>query len=129
MADDNYAVDVGLPFRFTEDCDILLDVDDAIIQQALDLITFTPAASLLLFPEMGSEITTSVFDPLDPVSNILIDNSIRKAMQKLEPRIVLDKKFIFTDDPDNNKKSVLVPGRVVPTNRPATLKLDVTNNS
>lgn len=127
--DTDYAVDVGLPFRFSEDCDLFLDSNDGIIEQAINIITHTPLGSIPLFPEMGSSVRNSVFDPLDDTANLVIDNSLRTAIERLEPRVVLDKQLKFDESADQQKRIVIVPARVIPTNRPIAPKVVIPNNT
>lgn len=113
--DPKYARDVSLPFRFTEDADIWLDEDQEVLDQALNLIAFTPQGTIPLAYELGTFLLFSVFDPLDPPTRLAIDTSLRKAFERLEPRVVLNDQFIFDETPDENKLIVIVPYHVAAT--------------
>ena len=52
--DTTYARDVSFPIRFTEECDVLLDEDQEVIEQALQMITFILSGSIRLYPQFGS---------------------------------------------------------------------------
>ncbi len=120
-----YARDVGYPFRFDADCDLALDEDENVIDQALILITFTPAGSVILFLELGCDIDFSVFDPLEPATQLAIDTSLRMAFEKLEPRVFLDREFIFDEIPDANELLVVVPYMIKNTNQMWNTRLTI----
>lgn len=110
--DTRYARDFSFPFQFNEDCDLLMDEDQEIIDQALQLITFIPQGSIRLFPEMGSSAQLAVFDPLDEETTLIFDTSLRNAFESLEPRVFLDKEFVFDESADEQKLVVIVPYKI-----------------
>lgn len=115
--DANWARDVSFPFRFTEDCNLELDEDEAVVEQALNLISFIPKGTIILFSVMGSALEISVFDQLDEETELLIDTSMREAFEELEPRVFLDKEFVFDQSPDEQKIIVIVPYHIKVTGR------------
>lgn len=112
-----FAADVGVPFRFSEDCDLYVDEDEAIIDQALNLITFTPQGTVPLASTFGSQAELSVFDQLDSSTELILDTSLRNAFESQEPRAVLDKEFKFDESADQKKLVVIVPYRVSVTGK------------
>lgn len=107
--DTAYARDLYFPLTFTDDCDLLMDEDVAVIDQSLQFITFIRQGTIRLFPEMGSYADRAVFDQLDEETELLIDSSLRSAFEALEPRVVLDKEFAFDETADEERIVVLVP--------------------
>lgn len=107
--DTRYARDISFPLRFGEDCDLLMDEDQEIIDQSLQLITMVPSSTIRLFPQFGSAVSSSVFDPLDEETELIIDTSMRTAFEALEPRVFLDREFTFDQTPDESKLIVIVP--------------------
>jgi len=110
--DTKYARDISFPLRFNDDCDLLMDEDQEVIDQALQLITFIPQGSIRLTPQFGSAILLSVFDQLDDETELIIDTSLRNAFETLEPRVFIDKEFIFDQSADERKLIVVVPYRI-----------------
>lgn len=110
--DTKYARDLSFPLRFTEDCDVLMDENQEIIDQSLQLITFIPQGSFRLFPDLGSAAQLGVFDPLDEETTLIFDTSLRSAFETLEPRVFLDKEFTFDETPDESKLVVIVPYKI-----------------
>lgn len=123
--DTAYARDISMPFRFNEECDILMDEDQEVIDQALILITFIPAGLIRLFPEMGSGAHLVLFDQLDDESTIILDTALRNAFESLEPRVFLDREFIFDESPDQLKIITIVPYKIKVTGELSATRLVV----
>jgi len=121
--DTSYARDVSFPIRFTEECDVLLDEDQEVIEQALQMITFISSGSVRLYPQFGSAAHLVVFDQLDEGSSIILDTSLRTAFESLESRVILDKEFIVDESADELKFIVIVPYRIRVTGELAATRL------
>lgn len=107
--DTRYCVDIANPFQWTEDGDLLLQVDHDVIEQSINLILFFAFRAFLMQPTFGSDFLMMVFDPLDQLSQIQMDTAIRKALTAQEPRIVLAKSLVFKDNPEDSERIILVP--------------------
>jgi phage baseplate assembly protein W len=110
--DVKYARDVSFPLRFDEDCDLFLDENEAIIDQSIQLIAFTNKGNVILTEDFGSSINLSVFDPLDTETELIIDTSLRQAFEANEPRVFLDKEFVFDESADESTLIIMVPYRI-----------------
>lgn len=110
--DTAYARDISFPLRFGEECDLLMDEDQEVIDQAITLITFIPSGSIILFPQMGSAAQLILFDQLDETSQLIMDTALRNSLESLEPRIMLDKELVFDESADEKKLICLVPYRI-----------------
>ena len=115
--DPKWARDIGFPFRFTEDCNLVLDEDEAIIDQALQLITFVKKGTVILFNVFGSAVEVSVFDPLDDATELVIDTSLRLAFEELEPRVFLEREFTFDQTADELKLIIIAPYKIKVTGK------------
>jgi phage baseplate assembly protein W len=110
-----YARDISFPMTFTEDCDLFIDENEQIINQALVLIVRTPKGTSVLFGDFGTDLMISLFDPNDDETQLLIDTSLRNSIELLEPRIFLDKDFVFDESTDGSKIIVLIPYKIIIT--------------
>lgn len=123
--DTRYARDIAFPFQFNEDCDLRMDEDNEVIEQALQLLTFIKKGSVRLHGTIGSEIKLALFDTLDEETELIIDASLRAAFEENERRIILDKEFVFDQSADESTLFVIVPYRVVITGLSTATKLIV----
>jgi phage baseplate assembly protein W len=123
MATQVYARDVSFPMRFDEDCDLFMDEDELLIDQSLQIIAFLPNGTVILFRDMGSGVEASVFDPSDRLTELVIDTSLRTAIESLEKRVTLDRDFVFDSTPDELKVVVAVPFRVAATGKLFTSRI------
>ena len=121
--DTKWARDVSFPFQFLDDCDLVQDENEEVVDQALILITFTRNGVVLLTSNFGSALTSSVFDQLDDVTELEIDSTLRRAFETQEPRVFLDREFIFDETAGANKLIVLVPYRIVVTGKYTVARL------
>lgn len=115
MIDDKYTRDVSFPLRFDEDADLALDEDEAVIEQALQIIAFTPRGSVILTETLGSNMQLDVFEQLDEATELSIDSSLRRAFEENEPRVFLDREFQFDESPDEHKLIVIAPYTIIVT--------------
>lgn len=125
MANDEvfYARNVSLPLRFDASADLALDTDEELIDQAIQLVVFTLTGSFPLFTDFGSTTIANVFDPLDNATQLQFDNSIRNGLTNHEPRVFLDKEFIFDERRDQNELIVIVPFKIKVTGRLAASRV------
>lgn len=121
--DQRYTRDISFPFRFNEDCDLLMDENEELIEQALNLITFIRSGTIRLFQSLGSSVALALFDQLDAETELIIDTSLRNAFETNEPRILIDKEMTFDQTPDERKLIVIVPYRIKITAKLAATKL------
>ncbi len=115
--DVKYTRDLSFPMQYNEECDTLLDEDEEVIEQSLQLITFTNRGTVLLFDGFGSTIQPSVFDPLDDTTQLAIDTSMRTSFEINEERVFIDKEFSFDETPDENKLVIIIPYKIKVTGR------------
>ncbi len=120
-----YARDISLPFRFDSDCDLAVDEDEDVLEQAIILIAFTPTGTIILDVNFGTDFTISVFDPLDEETQLQIDTSLRMSIEEHEPRIFFDKEFIFDELADSNELLVIVPFVIKNTNQRWSSRLTI----
>jgi hypothetical protein len=110
--DTKYARDISMPFQFDAECDLLMDEDQEVIDQSMNLITFIRSGVIRLFPTMGSGAMAAVFDQLDIYAETILDTSLRTAFEAQDPRVFLDKQFIFDETPDEGKVIIVVPYKI-----------------
>jgi phage baseplate assembly protein W len=125
MIDENYARDISWPLRFDEDCDLAVDEDREVIDQALHLLAFIRRGEVPLTETFGSALEDSIFDFLDDATELAIDSSLRRAYEANEPRVFLDREFLFDESPDERKLVIIIPFRIVVTGEAATSRIVV----
>jgi len=125
LDDSTFARDISFPLRFDSECNLATDEDEEVVEQALNLITFLPQGTLPLFPDMGSTAVLTVFDPLDAGSKLSLDTSIRMAVSRLEPRVVLDKEFTIEESADELKIIAIIPYRIIVNNKSGAVRLTI----
>lgn len=113
MIDTTYARDVALPLKFDEDCNLTLDENEAIIDQAIHIIAFTRAGAIPLFITMGSEAQLGLFEPNDETTQLAIDSSLRIAFEQNESRVYLDREFVFDETADGTSLMIIIPYTII----------------
>lgn len=123
MSDPVYTVDVAMPFQFTEDCNIALDVNERLVDQGVKLAVQVMQGSIPLFSSFGSQVPASIFDPLDDETELVIDSSIRNSINNNEPRAYLDQSILFDQSADESRLVITIPYRIVITGELTATKL------
>lgn len=123
QVDTSYARDISFPLRFNEDCDLFLDEDQEVVEQAINLAVFVSAGSIRLYPKFGSSINLSLFENFSQELQLILDTSIRSAIEGLEPRLVLDKEFVFDVSADEKRIICIIPYRLVTTGEISATRL------
>ena len=94
--------DLSVTFKKHPVTDDLVTVKDkAAIVQAITALILTRKGERLFQPNLGCDVTSALFEPLDFATAGLIKQSIRETIQKYEPRIRLED-IICEPDFDTN---------------------------
>jgi uncharacterized protein len=124
----------GLAFPLgVDDRGHLLIVDNATdIEQAIGIILDTAPGERPMRPEFGCTVHEFVFEGVDARTTRLIDDAIRSALDRWEPRIVVEDIRFDTRDPavlrveveyrikaTNDVRNLVYPLYVIPTEEPA----------
>ncbi|SHN34112.1 hypothetical protein SAMN05216268_1427 [Streptomyces yunnanensis] len=109
------------PAALTADGAVALTDDDNEIEQALHLILATAPGERPMRPRFGCGVHQLVFEPLNAATAGRLDQEIRTALDRWEPRITVDNIAIATDDTHPGLLYVDLAYRIRATNSPRNL--------
>lgn len=93
-----------IDFSFTahpETKDIVKKIDVNSIKQSIKSLLFTYPGERLFQPEIGSQIRTLLFEPIDFITSEALKKSITYTLENFEPRIKLDLVEVVPQYDDN----------------------------
>ena len=100
--------DLSVTFKKHPVTDDLIQVKDkAAIVQAMTALILTRKGERLFQPELGCDVQTVLFEPLDYGSAGIIKSSIAETLSRYEPRVNIND-VLCTPDYDNNGYEVEV---------------------
>ena len=90
----------GLPFPYRDTAQGLFTEpeDDVLIESSIRFILATNPGEYICFPEFGCRLQERLFEQNDFVLRSLIENDIREALTRWEPRIELLTVNVRSDD-------------------------------
>lgn len=102
--------------------DLVRRLDENAIKQSLKNLIMTGHFERPFHSEIGSPIPTLLFEPMTPLTSLMIRRSIIDLVSNFEPRVsLLDVEAI--QSPENNAIYVNIVFKIVNTERPLTLDL------
>lgn len=102
--------------------DVLTVVNEDSVKRALKLLIMTRTGEAPFFPNYGSRLHTILFEPVDPITSVLIQHELRDTIQAFEPRVqIVD--LSVTPTPDELGYDVNLTFAVVNQSQPVTLVL------
>ncbi len=69
------------------------------VVQSIQQILGTAKGERVMLRDFGSRLHTLVFEPNDPDIRVLADHYVREALEKWEPRVILDRVYTEQDGP------------------------------
>lgn len=69
--------------------DVVAVTDTDAIKRALRLILLSRTGETPFYPNFGSRISQLLFEPVDPITSVLLQNEIRDTIVAFEPRVAL----------------------------------------
>lgn len=103
--------DLNRRFRWDELGDLARVHDLDSVSQAIDTILLWPLGTRKFLPDFGSTLSSLLFEPIDPATVILIQNEVRRAINRWEPRITITNISAIPDE-DSNTYHLTVVGYV-----------------
>ena len=80
--------DVSLTFgRNVVTSDVVTVTDADAIKRSLKLLLLSRTGETPFFPEFGSRIAAMLFEPIDPITTLLLQHEIQATITAYEPRI------------------------------------------
>ena len=100
--------DISMSFETNPLNDDLVSLTDtSAIARSLKNIVFTQPGEKFFNPDFGSRITESLFENVDDVSALAIEDEIRSSIINFEPRVNLS--FVnVKPNPDDNEMNVTI---------------------
>ncbi len=80
--------DVSLTFaRNVVTSDVVTVSDAAAVKRSIKLLLMSRAGETPFFPDFGSRIFALLFEPIDPITTVLLQHEIRATIAAYEPRV------------------------------------------
>lgn len=102
--------------------DLIRKFDDNAIKQSLKNLIMTRNHERPFHSEIGSPIPTLLFEPLTPVTALMIRRTIIDMISNFEPRVDLIEVEVIPSE-DNNSLYCSITFKIVNSERPITLDL------
>ena len=105
--------DISMSFETNPLNDDLVSLSDtSAIARSIRNIVFTSPGEKFFNPDFGSRISESLFENVDEVSALAIEDEIRSSIINFEPRVnLLD--TIVASNPDDNEMNVTIEYEIV----------------
>ena len=105
--------DISMSFETNPLNDDLVSLSDTTaIARSLRNIVFTQPGEKFFNPDFGSRITESLFENVDEVSALAIEDEIKSSIINFEPRVNL-LSTIVVPNPDDNEMNVTIEYEIV----------------
>lgn len=102
--------------------DIAKKYDDNAIKQSVRNLILTNHYERLFHPEIGSQISSLLFEPADQMMKAMLHQSITNTIINYEPRVRLTNVEINLN-PDNNAVYVSITFNILNTEQPVTVNM------
>ena len=115
--------DVSLTFaRNVVTSDVVTVSNEDAVKRSLKLLLTSRAGETPFFPEFGSRIFTLLFEPIDPITTVLLQHEIRATIDAYEPRVSIRQLTVVPSD-DENGYTIACLFTIVNQVAPVTLTL------
>jgi phage baseplate assembly protein W len=94
---------------FNEDVVRITDADS--VKRSIKSLILTDKYERLLDPDIGGNIRASLFEPMTPISENILENYIIECIDNYEPRAILQSVFIQANH-DNNSYNVTITFKI-----------------
>ena len=116
---------VGFPFGLSPDGRIAFSLGPAHIEESLRLILATDPGERVMLPSFGAGLRRFLFEPNVPATHRLIEESIRHAVHRWEPRVRLETVRAVADELEPDRVVVELLYRLVADDREASLGVQI----
>lgn len=103
----NRSIDLDFNLKIRADGTVNKKFDNDSIAQSIKTIITTHKGERLMNPSFGSDVKLFLFDPVDEFIADSIETSVREALDKWEPRIII-RDILVKAYPDKNYYSLSV---------------------
>lgn len=115
--------DVSLTFaKNPVTADVVSVINEDAVKRSLRMILLTRTGEAPFFPNFGSRVHELLFEPVDPISSVLLQNEIRDTIAAFEPRVNLNT-VLVTPRADEQGYDVNIEFNLRTQTRPLTITL------
>lgn len=101
--------------------DLARNVNEEAIKRSVRNIIMTRKGERLFQPIFGSDVTSLLFEPISPETEMLLAEYIRTALENFEPRITINN-LTVSGQLDNNAYSVTLVFSTINTPKPVLVE-------
>jgi hypothetical protein len=112
---------VGFPVATDEDGRLRTETGTEDVEQAIRILLGTAKGERVMRPEFGCGIHDYAFAVVDATTLTRVETSVREALARWEPRVVVDDVSVSTADLAEGRLLVEIGYRVRATNAPGNL--------
>ena len=115
--------DVSLTFaRNVVTSDVVTVSGEDAVKRSIKLLLMSRAGETPFFPEFGSRIFALLFEPIDPITTVLLQHEMRATIEAYEPRVNI-RQLTVTPSSDEQGYDVDCLFNIVNQTEPVTLIL------
>ena len=115
--------DVSLTFaRNVVTSDVVTVTDNEAVKRSLKLLLLSRSGETPFFPEFGSRISALLFEPINPITTVLLKHEIEATIDAYEPRANI-RQLLVTPDSDEHGYDITLHFNIVNQVAPVTLTL------
>ena len=115
--------DVSLTFgRNVVTSDVVAVSGEDAVNRSIKLLLMSRAGEPPFFPEFGSRIFTLLFEPIDPITTVLLQHEIQATIEAYEPRVNI-RRLTATPSSDEQGYDIDCLFSIVNQRAPVTLTL------
>jgi len=102
--------------------DIAKKYDENAIKQSLKCLILTVNYERPFHPEIGSQVNNLLFEPASPMTQNMLEMTIRNTINNFEPRVNL-LNVVVSFDNDNYNVYIIITFKIVNTERPIQFEI------
>lgn len=116
---------ISFPPRVGPDGKVVWSEGEQNIREAIRVILLTQLKERIRLPEFGGSLHTFLFEPNTVATRHQIEDRIKRALEKWEPRIQMDSVDVVVDPADAESAIATISYRLVATQVPQRVNLNV----
>jgi phage baseplate assembly protein W len=104
--------------------DVTVKIDAEAVKKSIYNLVMTKPYERFFHPERGSTVTEILFEPISPITAVILQKTLTQLISKYEPRAILDKVDVV-GNVDANQYSVKIEFRVETQDEPLKLNFSL----
>ena len=102
--------------------DIIAVTSEEAVKRSIKNLLNTNAGEVPFFPDFGTRINELLFEPIDPITTVLLEGELRATIEAFEPRARI-LTLTATASEDENRYNIYIVFRLNNLAEPVTLSL------